>query len=191
VLDIGAWSAADKSNSRALIEKGWEAVLVEFAPGPLRKLVYNYGPEGRRQTCVDDIQVSEVGSQAITIVGAAFALEPGLIEMHITDDAVSTNSLENYDVWKERGNYIGKLWVPTVTMEDIFNRFGEGGFDFVSIDTEGSSVDIALAFLKTEMFPKCYCIEHDKKTHDLLSVALNRGYQARYLNDTNIVLALP
>jgi FkbM family methyltransferase len=178
LLDLGAWGPITFSNSRALIEKGWDAVLIEFSPKAVRDQLIEYGY-----------------NEKVTIVQAAMALEAGMIHPDVTDDAVSTDNPDNLATWKAnpKTKFIGKMWVPTVTMDDIFNRFcgDKGGFDFVSIDTEGSSVDLALAFFKTEMFPKCYCIEHDKRTHDLLSVALSRGYQARYLNDTNIVLALP
>lgn len=43
LLEIGAFDAFAMSNSRALIELGWSAVLFEPSPGPLRALVKEYG----------------------------------------------------------------------------------------------------------------------------------------------------
>ncbi len=43
LLEIGAWGSKDLSNSRAFIEVGWEAVLVEFSPMPVHSLVLEYG----------------------------------------------------------------------------------------------------------------------------------------------------
>lgn len=176
LLDIGAWDPIEKSNSRLLIEQGWSAVLIEPSPTPLRNLIGAYGPRFSRKQ-----------NQDITVVGAAVGLTAGLVKMAITDDAVSTSDSGVEKLWQEKGGYIGHAYFPVITLQDIFNRFG-GVFDFVNIDAEGLSVELAIEYLKTEAFPRVMCVEHDSRQVELMQVAARRGYSAREMNGTNIIL---
>lgn len=178
LLDIGAWDSIEKSNSRLLIEKGWSAVLIEPSPTPLRNLIGAYGPRFTLKP-----------AQNIVIVGAAVGLTGGMVRMAITDDAVSTSSAEVETLWAKdnKGGYFGYAWFPVITLADIFNQFG-GPFDFVNIDAEGLSVELAIEYLKMEGFPKVLCVEHDGRSVELMQIAAKRGYSARELNGTNIIL---
>lgn len=175
LLEIGAWNPVDKSNSRLLIEKGWQAMLVEFSPRPVRDLVLAYG------TC-ERVQVVQCA------IGPA---DSGLRKFAVTDDAVSTSDAGHFETWKEHGGaYYGSLWVPQVPIADFLRQFG-GGFDFVSIDTEGSSIEIALALLgPCEQRPKVLCVEHGNRVIELMQVAQQFGYSSRWVNGTNIIIAL-
>lgn len=177
LLDIGAWDPIEKSNSRLLIEHGWSAVLIEPSPTPLRNLIAAYGP-----------RFSRIG-QTIIVVGAAVGLAGGMARMAITDDAVSTSSAEVETLWAKdnKGGYFGYAYFPVITLQDIFNQFG-GPFDFVNIDAEGLSVELAIEYLKMEGFPKVLCVEHDGRSVELMQIAAKRGYSARELNGTNIIL---
>ncbi len=168
-LDIGAWNPKIFSNSLALIEKGWSAVLVEPSPGPLQDLIRHHA-----------------SNPEVKIIAAAVGLCPGMIEMHITDDAVSTSDEENRKVWAEKGSYYGRCFVPAITLAQIIHQFG--GFDFVSIDAEGTSVELAKVLLATEMFPKVICVEHDNRLVELLAAAHARGYRSVGSNSTNLIL---
>ncbi len=121
LLDIGAFHPTVFSNSRALIEQGWGAVLVEPSPKPVRNLVKVYGD-----------------SPTVHVLCAAVGLEPSIVTMQITDDAVSTQTVT--DAWRERGGYIGAMTICQVSFGQICDWYGS--FDFVSIDTEGTSVDL-------------------------------------------------
>lgn len=175
VLDIGAWDPKCFSNSRALIEQGWGAVLIEPSPGPLRNLVKEYG---------------HLPNPKVDVVSAAVCVsaEP-LIELAITDDAVSgeVGSAQTAK-WAQAGNFIGRLWVPTLTLPEIIDRFG--AFDCVSIDTEGSSVDLLKILVKTEMFPKCIVVEHDGRIVEAMQAARARAYHSVYESEENLVLSL-
>lgn len=173
LLDIGAWDPIEKSNSRLLIERGWAAVLIEPSPTPLRNLINAYGQHGSRED--------------IIVVAAAVGLEPGMVRMAITDDAVSTSQPEVEELWKEKGGYLGHAWFPVITLKDIFNQFG-GPFDFVNIDAEGLSVELAIEYLKMEGFPRVMCVEHDNRIVELSQAAQARGYNVRHTNGTNLIL---
>lgn len=170
LLDIGAWDPEDKSNSRLLIQQGWGAVLFEPSPVPLRRLIAFYAKRA-------DVKV----------VGAAVGLEAGIGVMQMTDDAVSSSDKEVQETWKTAGGYYGWEYVPVVTLQQIFDRFG-GPYAFVNIDSEGSSVDLALAYLKTEAIPAVMCIEHNRRFEELMAAAQKRGYTAPFIGGENIIL---
>lgn len=178
LLDIGAWDPKCFSNSRALIEQGWEAVLIEPSPGPLRNLVKEYA--------VNHFAGRMDGAPSrVTVLAAAVAVEPGIVELTVTDDAVTTSEPAKAELWKEKGGYIGKMSIPGITIGQILGQYGE--FDFVNIDTEGTAVDLLKVLLATEMFPKCICVEHDSRFVEAENAGRARGYRVLYMSGENIV----
>lgn len=174
VLDIGAWDPKTFSNSRLLIERGWPAVLVEFSPAPVRALVQEYGAR-------DDVQILQA---AMTLDGNG-----GFGRFDISDDGLSTNTEAIRTKWNEKGGYYGHLWVPQLTFERLFFQFG-GGFEFVNIDTEGTSADLAVQLLTTyQQRPKVLCVEHDDRILELQIAAQTVGYRIAHANGTNLILA--
>ncbi len=172
VLDIGAFHPTVMSNSRALIEAGWQAVLIEPSPGPLRNLVQEYGRN------VD-----------VTVVAAAACLGGGWIQMAVTDDAVSSSNEQNVSKWSAAGGYFGTMIVPCITIPDILHHFG--AFDMVSIDVEGGSVDLLKALLATEMFPRCIVCEYDDRLAEAQMAAHKRGYKTMHVTTENLVREAP
>lgn len=168
LLDIGAWDPITFSNSRALIERGWDAVLVEPSPAPLRKLVETYG-----------------ASPKVRVIGAAVALTPGLVELQVTDDAVTSSDPDVQNTWAKDGGYFGRLYSPGITVESILNQFGS--FQFVNIDAEGMSFDLCLALLQTGMRPTVVCIEHDGRNVELMA-HLQDEYIQEWINGTNLIV---
>lgn len=172
LLDIGAWDPKVFSNSRALIEQGWGGVLVEPSPGPLRALITEYKKRA-------DIEV----------IAGAVAAEHRLLELQITDDAVSAQvGSDQVKRWSGATNYYGRLWVQCFTFADLLSQFGP--FDFVSIDTEGTSVDLLKILLATEMFPRCICVEHDDRIVEAMKAARARNYHSVYESEENIIFSL-
>jgi len=170
-LEIGAFHPEVFSNTRALFLQGWGGVMIEPSPVPFANLEAAY---------------KGVGS--VVLLNVAVVLEPvDSVRMWITDDAVSTTEQGNYDRWKNCAKFTGELEVPAVTLEQIYQRHGE--FDFVSIDTEGTSTDLALHLLKMGKLPKCLCVEHDNRLGEILWAAEPYGYRNLYASGENVVLA--
>lgn len=169
-LDIGAWHPTQFSNTRALYERGWGGVMIEPSPGPFLSLLREYGNDPR-----------------ITLICAAVGFHHGLAELWATDDAVSTTETAQHEIWKEAGGYYGKFLTPVITMGDIINRFG--AFDFVNIDTEGTSVDVLHALLKV-VKPQIICVEHDNRSVEAEVAAQEAGYRVALVNSCNLVFAL-
>jgi FkbM family methyltransferase len=170
-LDIGAWHPTALSNSRALYERGWGGVIVEPSPEPFLNLLKEYGNEDR-----------------VSLICAAVGFERTLTRFWATADALTTSSFENVEKWKNVAGFYGTFYCPMITLADITNQFG--GFDFVSIDTEGTSVDLFHALLKTGMRPRCICVEHDSREVECAQAAQAANYRQAYMSPENIVYEL-
>lgn len=174
LLDIGAWWPTNLSNSRALIESGWSAVLVEPSPGPMRVLLEEYG-----------------GNEKIALVQAAVTAHGNAIKMQVTDYPVSTSDHKVYSLWQSdpKTQYLGPLVVQSLTIEEILGNWGR--FDFIDIDAEGQSVEIAKQLLEQpeSMLPNCFCVEHDGHAAQIEATARARGYNRFHLTAENLVAA--
>jgi len=166
-LDIGAWHPKTFSNVRALYELGWHGVMVEPSPGPMRDLLKEYGREPR-----------------ITLIQAACGMNQNLQRLIVTDDALSTTDAGLAKAWGERGGYFGNVLVPTIPLEAILTALGP--FDFVNIDTEGSSRALLEELLRLQE-PRCICVEHDGQEQQLRRLAKTHGYQ-NYGVAVNLIL---
>lgn len=169
-LDIGAFHPTCFSNTRALYEIGWSGVMIEPSPGPFSALFAEYGKDPR-----------------ISLVHAALGLERKLAEFWVTDDAVSTTEASQYEKWKNFANFTGKVYVPVITLEDILETF-PGSYDFVNIDTEGTSIDLLADLLAGPYYPKCICVEYDDRREEALGLADEFGYRTILDNGTNLVI---
>lgn len=169
-LDIGSWHPTSMSNTRALYELGWSGVMIEPSPEPFLSLLKEYGNEPR-----------------ISLICAAVGFERSLTKFHASADALSTSSEEQYQKWKAVGGFYGSFYAPVITLADITNQWG--GFDFVSIDTEGTSVDLFKALLQTAMRPRTICVEHDQRFAECGLAARTVGYQEKYRSEENLVYA--
>jgi hypothetical protein len=174
LLEVGAWEPKNLSNSRLLIERGWSAVLCEFSPVPVSKLIREY--EG----CSEDIKV----------IAAAITAEPNhVVEFQVTDDALSTNDPAQLKTWAQEGGYYGSLWVPTLSIHALLSQFfGDRRIDVASIDTEGSSVEIAIALMRTDHRPKVLCVEHNGRIVEIMHEAQAVGYKNIHTNAENVIL---
>jgi FkbM family methyltransferase len=173
-LDVGAGDGTTFSNTRALAERGWSGVLVEASPLVLHALEKLYGGDPR----------FEIVCAAVGTVRAA------LVDFWDSPDCVGTTQAAHVELWKVRAPFT-KIQLSQITIADITNKLG-GGFDFVNIDTEGTSLHIFKSldaeFLKRT---RCFCIEHDGGPVEIANHAERSGHRTIYLNGTNIILAQP
>ena len=179
LIDCGAYEPADLSNSRLLIERGWDATLIEFTP-----------------MAVKDLAKAYADNPSVRVVQAALATCPqGMQEFRVTDDGLSSNDPAHFEKWKdwtaEHGSYYGKLWVPTITVEQIMDQFYcDKPLHFVNVDTEGTSVDIALQFMQLlgGWRPKVVCVEYDDRLAELSQKAQELGYRQEWIGEANVIL---
>lgn len=171
LLDIGAFDGKDKSNSYALIEQGWTGILVEPSPEAFISLLKLHS-----------------GNPGITLVHAAVVPEKaGMVAFWNSEDLISTTVEKHYEKWKTQAKFNGKFYVPSVTVMDIINQFG-AGFDFINIDTEGSSVDLFLRTpINSDHAKHVVCVEHDNRIVECHQHAAQNGLTLLHMNGTNIL----
>jgi len=170
LLDIGAWDAETFSNSRALLEIGWSGMLIEPSPGPLKKLCQFYADR-----------------PDVMIVGAAISVEPAIISIRVTDDAVSQPEGERIKTWETTGGFYGTMWTNALPLSQLFAQVG-GDFQFVNFDVEGTSVDLFAEMCRIGPRPRCVCVEHDARYVELAQIAEAANYIQVHLNGNNAVL---
>lgn len=176
VLEIGAWNPITLSNSRLMIEVGWEAVLVEPSPKPLMDLAREYSGLGDECSAYAD---------QVELICAAVTVHGGWIKLNLTEDALSGESIPAQ--WAEKGGFYGSAWFYSITMADLVARVG-GNFQLVSIDTEGTSVEVFAAMLETGMRPRVVILEHDNRLVEMYPMAEAAAYRVSWMNGTNVML---
>lgn len=199
-LDIGAWDPITFSNTRALIERGWSGVMIEPSPGPLIELLRacskcavgaddrlheGYGERKRRECLCGGVRYGF--DPQLTIIPAAVGVETGLTRICVTDDALSTFDGPNRAKWDKVGGFYGYLSVPMLTPAQIVNQFGS--FEFVSIDTEGTSIDVLRAYMETGARPYVVMVEHDGRIVEANGLMIPHNYRQEHCNDTNLIFA--
>ncbi len=173
VIEIGAWEPVNFSNSRLLIQAGWDAILCEFSPMPVHKLIEEYGENGR-------VRILQV---AIT------PCDQHVRQFRITQDALSTDSAEEAARWKGQGGYYGWLWVPTLTWDMLTSQFTPTRKpDVVSVDTEGGSVDLAIVIMQSDWRPRVLVVEHNGRQVEIMQEAKKHKYAVIEITQENMVL---
>jgi hypothetical protein len=120
------------------------------------------------------------------VIAAAVSVHGGLVELEVTDDAVSQPPGERLEPWRSTGGFYGRLTVPSLSVVDLFGQFG-GNFQMISIDTEGTSVDIFAAMIGIGPRPRCVVVEHDSRFVELSQYAAKGNYQMILENGNNRV----
>lgn len=171
ILDIGAAHPITFSNSRALIEKGWHATLVEASPDHFMTLYEEY----KKHPNVD-------------LILAAVDIEWDLVRLHHTTDLVSTIVDAHFEKWRGSADFDGEFSLLTIPICELYNRCLP--IDVLSIDTEGTSAALCHSFFDSTQlaWPKVICVEHDSD-RTLETRAAERGYRTIYLDGNNLVLA--
>lgn len=156
-LDIGANDGILLSNSRALVELGWSAVLVEPAAAAYRKLVLN--------------NANAAFSDRVTLVNAAITTQDGPIDFYDSGthlkqgdtSLLSTTHPEEMARWKKSGEVFTKTTVRGITFETLMQETGVWHHDFISIDAEGADYDILKQIDLTAVGCRLLCVEVNQR----------------------------
>jgi FkbM family methyltransferase len=171
-LDIGAFDGINYSNTWALTEqRGWSGIMVEAGLHAFLKLLENH----------------ELNDK-LTLVHAAIGVgKSGLQPFWENHATFSTTLASNRDRFHFEG-FSPQFYTPVVSMAWLFEAF-PGPIDVLSIDTEGTSVDLFKAFTAMGCCkPRCICVEHDGRVDEVLAHAAMYGYHQIMGNEENCVL---
>lgn len=172
-LDIGAYDGKTRSNTLALIERGWSGVMVEPSPLVFPCLMAVHGSNHR-----------------LKLLQAPVGFTRGITGFWPSSDGVSTSNVKHYEKWRETAEFGNMMYAPQVTIEELFEYFAilRDDLTMVSIDTEGDSADLFLSWPFELSKPKVFCVEYDDRALELASFADSHGYIVTYKSNENVVL---
>lgn len=181
VIEIGAFKHDFISNSKALIEKGWKAYLIDASPFCITNLFEAY-KDNSNVYIIQAVVLSKESNDLISFYDYPFSASSSINKNHtkkyfghISEEEFEKNSKEIF--MKSIG--INSL------IEFIMNR--EKNIDFLSIDVEGNSAELAVSLDLNLVKPECICIEHDGKKNEILN-HYSAYYDLKIENVENIVL---
>ena len=129
-LDCGGADGLTASNSRALALAGWSGVIIEPAALLFDKLATLYADRPDVH-CVQAALVPELTDR--------------LIPFYMSHDLVSTTVERYANVWADLVEFVPSF-VAAVTVDELLAAF-PGPYSMVTVDTEGSSLDLTAALI--------------------------------------------
>jgi hypothetical protein len=185
-LDIGAYDGVSLSNTRALAERGWSGALIEGSSFSFQKLFSLYG--GNKKFTLINAMLDPFGKNAGKIVKMWEA----------PNCAVTTISPQNFEKWQndvvmhsDGGAKFSEIFVAPTPFAAILDFFKSQDlkFDFVSIDIEGGSADVAMLYEPDEFGTSLLCVEHDDRDSEIVARYAKLGFVLILKNDENIILS--
>ena len=182
-LDIGANDGITLSNTRLLIESGWNGFLVEPSPKAYSKILIN---------------VKGYEKNAIAF-NCAIGNENGKATLYESNSHLSKNdisllsSLKESETIRWKNQKFEPIEVDVLTFDSFLELLVDCIiFDFISIDAEGLDLDILKQINLTDLNVKCLCIEHNSNKEvraEIIEYCLQHGLNNILLeNSENIIL---
>jgi FkbM family methyltransferase len=173
-LDIGACDGKLNSNTLRLVERGWSGVLVEPSPGAFQALYERHGQNPKLQ-----------------LVNAAIGTHSHLApfwDSWKTEPGYGTTERTNRDRWTNLVGAWQRFIIPVFPFAELLEHWRHHPFDFVSIDTEGTSAQLFQILLASCQKPKTICVEHDGWFQQCVVAAAASGYREVLHNAENLIL---
>ncbi len=163
-VEVGANDPFSLSQTWQLEQKGWKGVLVEPLPERAEALRKNR----------PNSQVFQVACGSMENVGER--------DFYI-GDADQLSSLEKY-VDDPNVNYIKSIKVKVMTLDSILEQAKVNRIDFISIDTEGTELEVLKGFSLNKWKPKLLLIED--KIHSLKKHCYLKGQNYKLIRRTGL-----
>lgn len=172
LLDIGAYHPTVFSNSRALIELGWSAILVEPSP-----------------KCFKNLSSFYKDSEKVYTVQVAIGTWDGKLKFYDSAGANATADEKHYKLWKPLQLDYEEIEIDCVSWSTFYGNF-PGIYDFISIDCEGMDWSILKQINLTETGTSLICIEYTYHQDKILSYLNNEGFtNFIHHNGENIIVS--
>lgn len=209
-LDVGANDGITLSNSRALVELEWNAILVEPAAPAFRKLLENNGVTGSGRKPDDftgtpgEYHVMISGGRAIapsgrvTLINAAITTTDGPIDFYDSGthlkkgdtSLLSTTRPEEMTRWKKSGEVFTKTTVRGITVATLLKETGMTRADFISVDCEGVDLDVLKQLDLTALGTRMLCVEVNRNDdRPFTEHCAKHGLKLHYKNYENRIYA--
>jgi len=164
-LDIGAYDGVSCSNTLALIKAGWSGVMVEGSTAAFQALLLAHG-KNPSLTLVHAVMAVGQTGKLVEWWENSEALE-GELKGRAHPGMASTTVKEQYqrvmEFTPDRDDAWNKFFVPSLTPCSLIDAF-PGPYDFVTIDTEGTSLDLLAETDLESLEVKVVCVEHNAES---------------------------
>ena len=171
-LEIGAYCPYIFSNTRFLVEMGWNGCYIDGCSYSISRFIDEYKENDN-----------------ITIVQALVGDTDKLVEFYNSiKDAVSTTDENHMNKWKNGGYPFKKVYTQMVspkTLETILPNT----VDFINIDVEGQSSHLATLINYDNLNTKTVCIEHDNEIEKLVEHFKKYNFELVWTNHTNVIFS--
>jgi len=172
LLEIGAYHPTVFSNSRRLIELGWEGILIEPSP-----------------KCFEAINDFYKDNDLVHTLNIAIGPGDGVLEFYDSAGGVATAYEVHYNAWKNKQLDYEKIDIPCSSWDTFYKKFS-GIYDFISIDTEGMDWSILQQIDLDMTKTKVICIETTYFINEMYNYLMGFGFtQKLYLDGNNLILA--
>lgn len=171
VLEIGAYHPTVFSNSRALIERGWEGVLVEPSP-----------------QCFPAIEKFYENDERIQTVQVAISNHNGKMKFYDSGGAIATGHKGHYNRWKKYDGSYTEIEIDCVDWRTFYNNF-PGVYEFISIDCEGMDWEVLQQIDLYETGTDLVCIEYGWNPEEIKDFLVKSGFKTLvFQNGENIIV---
>lgn len=162
-VEVGAYDGVTNSNTLKLEQAGWKGICVEPDPMNYRALTGN-----RRCPCFNVAVLDQTG-----------------LEVEFRSDAKGHSGITKHLHCSEAFDSSAVILVPTVSLNDLLEKANAPReITYVSIDTEGSEIEIVRAFDFDRWSVACWTIEHNDylrgnndRSEELKRIFAGRGYE--------------
>ncbi len=186
LLDIGANDGITFSNSRALIERGWSAHLVEPSPVAMGRCKSNEPPlEKSQMIWYHQVALSDLDGES------EFHESGSLITV---SDTALVSSLDEQETrrWRGSGVTFSTTRVKTMSWQTFWKSIGTSSLRFISIDAEGLDVAILTQIDLEQTNTALICVEWNSNQiakQQITTYCGRYNFRLIHQNAENLILA--
>lgn len=171
-IDIGASDGISISNTYHFELKGWKCLCIEANPSLFESLKQN------RKNVLNVAVGLENKNSEFNIVRFEDGNETAISSLKIDDRLLNDYTYLNPS--------LSKTIVLEKTLDSILNENDWiESIDFISIDTEGTELDVIRGFDLDKWSPKVLCVENNYNDSEIENYLLNFGYKKVLRNEVN------
>lgn len=198
LLSIGENDGETLSNTRALILNGWSGLLIEASPKAYRRLdqlYINHYPFIQTMCCVvaakdGEILLYESGEHlGKGDVGLLSTTKPEEMKRwEVKDLAVASmgkRGREYKSVTKSSVDFHERI-VPCLTFDSVMKRSQFQTFDFITIDIEGTELEVLPQMNFDRLGTKMVCVEFNGKNEEKFTEIM-KGFKLIHKNAENLI----
>lgn len=180
LLSIGENDGITLSNTRELILRGWDGILVEPSPTAFNNLRKLY----RNNLNIWPLNVA-IGHEN----GKVTFYESGSL-LGINDHAL-VSTIDKSELTRWPNVSFSEMEVDCLTVSSLLSTVADDGFfsfEFVTIDAEGMDYFIASKLPFNRLGTRCICIEYNSKDADKYCRLITpQGFQLVHQNAENLI----